>query len=146
VLTQVLLPTYAERLAGDRPGEAGALALRSAFTILLCIVPIVVLLIVFGPWIARLYGPEFANGGAVFAVAFLAAGAMAPYGALTNYLVARQRMWTRLAISLLWTVVLLVSAAILVERGAIGVASAMLIAYVTQVTVTYVYARCLIRS
>jgi hypothetical protein len=32
VLTQVLLPTYAERLAGDRPAEAGNLALRSAWT------------------------------------------------------------------------------------------------------------------
>jgi O-antigen/teichoic acid export membrane protein len=146
VLTQVLLPTYAERLAGDRPAEAGALALRSAFAILLCIAPLVGLLMVFSPWIARLYGPEFANGGAVFAVAFLAAGVMGPYGALTNYLVARQRMWMRFTISLLWTVVLLVGAAILVERGAIGVATATLIAYVTRVTLTYVYARHLMRS
>lgn len=146
VLTQVLLPTYAERLAGARPIEAGNLALRSALIILLCIVPIVALLIAFSPWIARLYGPEFAAGGAIFAIAFLAAGVMAPYGALTNYLVARQRMWTRLAISLLWTVVLLAGAAILVERGAIGVAVATLIAYVTRVTVTYVYARRLMQS
>lgn len=146
VLTQVLLPTYAERLAGARPIEAGNLALRSALIILLCIVPIVALLIAFSPWIARLYGPEFAAGDVVFAIAFLAAGVMAPYGALTNYLVARQRMWTRLAISLLWTVVLLAGAAILVERGAIGVAVATLIAYVTRVTVTYVYARRLMQS
>jgi O-antigen/teichoic acid export membrane protein len=146
VLTQVLLPTYAERLAGARPVEAGNLALRSALIILLCIVPIVALLIAFSPWIARLYGPEFAAGGVVFAIAFLAAGVMAPCGALTNYLVARQRMWTRLAISLLWTVVLLAGAAILVERGAIGVAVATLIAYVTRVTVTYVYARRLMQS
>ena len=146
VLTQVLLPTYAERLAGARPAEAGKLALRSALIILLCIIPIVALLIAFSPSIARLYGSEFADGGAVFAIAFLAAGVMAPYGALTNYLVARQRMWMRFAISLLWTVVLLAGAAILVERGAIGVAVAMLIAYVTRVAVTYVYARRLMRS
>jgi O-antigen/teichoic acid export membrane protein len=146
VLTQVLLPTYAERLAGDRPVEAGNLALRSALIILLCIVPIVGLLITFSPWIARLYGPEFANGGPVFAVVFLAAGVTAPYGALTNYLVARQRMWTRLAISLLWTFTLLAGAAILVEQGAIGIASATLIAYVTRVSVTYGYARYLMRS
>jgi O-antigen/teichoic acid export membrane protein len=146
VLTQVLLPTYAERLAGARPGEAGKLALRSALVILLGAVPIVALLMAFSPWIATLYGPEFASGGAVFAVVFLAAGVMAPYGALTNYLVARQRMWTRLAISLVWTVALLAGAAILVERGAIGVASATLIAYAIRVAVTYVYARRLMRS
>jgi O-antigen/teichoic acid export membrane protein len=141
VLTQVLLPTYAERLAGNRPVEAGSLALRSAFILLLCFAPLVGLLMVISPWIASLYGPEFANGGAVFAVAFAAAGVMAPYGALTNYLVARQRMWSRFAISLLWSVVLLGAAAILVKWGAIGVACATLIAYVTRVIVTYVYAR-----
>jgi O-antigen/teichoic acid export membrane protein len=146
VLTQVLLPTYAERLAGDRPAEAGVLALRSALVTLLCIAPLVGLMMVFSPWIARLYGPEFADGGAVFAVAFLAAGVMAPYGALTNYLVARHRMWMRFTISLVWTAVLLVSAAVLVERGAIGVAVATLIAYMTRVAVTYVYARRLMQN
>jgi O-antigen/teichoic acid export membrane protein len=141
VLTQVLLPTYAERLAGDRPAEAGILALRSAGIIILGIAPIVVLLMLFAPWIASLYGPEFANGGAVFAVAFVAAGVMAPYGALTNYVVARQRMWGRFAMSLLWTAVLLAGSALLVEWGAIGIAYATLGAYVTQTALTYGYAR-----
>jgi O-antigen/teichoic acid export membrane protein len=146
VLTQVLLPTYVERLAGARPSEAGALALRSARTILLCIVPIVALLVLLSPWVARLYGPEFADGNAVFAVVFVAAGIMAPYGALTNYVIARQRMWARFAISLLWIVVLLAGAASLVAWGAIGIACATLIAYTVQVAVTYVYARRLMRS
>jgi O-antigen/teichoic acid export membrane protein len=145
VLTQVLLPTYSERLAGDRPAEAGNLALRSALIITLCIAPVVGLLMALSPWIATLYGPEFANGGAVFAVAFLAAAATAPHGALTNYLVARQRMWMRLGINLLWAAALVGGAAVLVQRGALGVAVAMLIAYVIRVTLTYVYARRLAR-
>ena len=146
VLTQVLLPTYSERLAGDRPAEAGNLALRSALIITLCIAPVVGLLMALSPWIATLYGPEFATGGAVFAVAFLAAATTAPYGALTNYLVARQRMWMRLGINLLWAAALVGGAAVLVQRGALGVAVAMLIAYVIRVTLTYVYARRLIRN
>ena len=145
VLTQVLLPTYSERLAGDRPAEAGNLALRSALIITLCIAPVVGLLMALSPWIATLYGPEFANGGAVFAVAFLAAATTAPYGALTNYLVARQRMWMRLGINLLWAAALVGGAAVLVQRGALGVAVAMLIAYVIRMTLTYVYARRLAR-
>jgi O-antigen/teichoic acid export membrane protein len=146
VLTQVLLPTYSERLAGDRPAEAGALALRSARALMLCIAPIVVLLMLLSPFVAGLHGPEFASGGAVFAVTFLAAGVMAPYGALTNYLVARQRMWMRLGINLLWAAALVGGAAVLVQRGALGVAVAMLIAYVIRVALTYVYARRLIRN
>jgi O-antigen/teichoic acid export membrane protein len=146
VLTQVLLPTYAERLAGERPLEAGSLALRSALTILLCILPVVALMMLFSPWIARLYGPEFADGGTVFAVSFLAAGALAPYGALTNYIIARQRMWTRFAISFVWIVILLAGAALLVDRGALGIAIATLVAYIIQSAVTYGYARHLMRS
>jgi O-antigen/teichoic acid export membrane protein len=104
------------------------------------------LLMLFSPFIAGLYGPEFVNGGAVFAVAFLAAGVLAPNGALTNYLIARQRMWTRFAISLLWLGVLLGGAALLVDWGAIGIACATLVAYTIQATATYVYARRLVRS
>jgi O-antigen/teichoic acid export membrane protein len=145
VLTQVLLPTYSERLAGDRPAEAGNLALRSALIITLCIAPVAGLLMALSSWIAALYGPEFATGGVVFAVTFLAAATTAPYGALTNYLVARQRMWMRLGINLLWATALVGGAAVLVQRGALGVAVAMLIAHVIRVTLTYVYARRLIR-
>jgi O-antigen/teichoic acid export membrane protein len=145
VLTQVLLPTYSERLAGDRPTEAGNLALRSALIITLCIAPVAGLLVALSSWIAALYGPEFATGGAVFAVTFLAAATTAPYGALTNYLVARQRMWMRLGINLLWATALVGGAAVLVQRGALGVAVAMLIAHVIRVTLTYAYARRLIR-
>jgi O-antigen/teichoic acid export membrane protein len=143
---QVLLPTYSERLAGDRPAEAGNLALRSALIITLGIAPFVASLMVLSPLISRLYGPEFATGGAVFAVAFLAAGVSAPYGALTNYLVARERMWVRLSINLLWAAALVGGAAVLVRRGALGVAVAMLIAYVIRGTLTYMYARRLIRN
>jgi EPS I polysaccharide export inner membrane protein EpsE len=146
VLTQVLLPAYVERLAGDRPVEAGALALRSAGIAILCTVPIVTLLMLLSPFIAGLYGAEFASGDAVFAVAFLAACVMAPYGALANYLIACQRMWTRFTLSLVWTIVLLIGAVILVDLGAIGIAWATLIAYVVRVLVTYVYARHLIQS
>jgi O-antigen/teichoic acid export membrane protein len=146
VLTQVLLPAYAERLAGERPAAAGALALRSASALMLCIAPIIALLMLLSTFVAGLYGPEFASGGAVFAVTFLAAGVLAPYGALTNYLVARQRMWMRLGINLLSAAALVGGAAVLVQRGAFGVAVAMLIAYIIRVTLTYVYARRLIRN
>ena len=128
------------------PARPAHLALRSARTILLCIVPIVALLVLLSPWVARLYGPEFADGSAVFAVVSVAAAIMAPYGALTNYVIARQRMWARFAISLLWIVILLAGAALLVAWGAIGIACATLIAYTAQVVVTYLYARPLVRS
>lgn len=144
VLTQVLLPTYSEHLVSDRPIEARRLALRSARLVLLGISPLVALLVVFSPTIAGLYGAEFANGGPVFAAVFLAAGVMSPYGALTNYLVAHQRMWTRFAISILWSATLLVGVFLLVKWGAFGVGLASLFAYTVRATVTYAFVRWLL--
>ena len=63
------------------------------------------------PVIAGLYGPEFRNGAVVFAVLFLTAAIGAPHGALGNYLVADERMWTRFHINLLWAAVLVAGAA-----------------------------------
>jgi hypothetical protein len=54
-------------------------------------------------------------------------------------------MWMRLGINLLWATALVGGAAVLVQRGALGVAVAMLIAHVIRVTLTYAYARRLIR-
>jgi O-antigen/teichoic acid export membrane protein len=146
VLTQVLLPTYADRLAIGRPGEARALALRSAAILLLGISPIIAVLVYLSPFLAALYGPGFAHGGAVFALACLAAGIMAPCGALNNYVIARERMWARLAISLLWSATLLTGAFLLVSWGALGVSIATLVAYAIRVGATYLYAKRLMRA
>ena len=146
VMTQVLLPAYADRLSGDSPSEAGRLALRSAGILLLGTGPVVALLAVLSPAIAALYGSGFADGGPVFAVACAAAGVMAPYGALSNYVVARERMWARLAISLAWSATLLGGAFVLAGWGAIGIGLAMLVAYVVRAGVTYLYARRLMRG
>jgi EPS I polysaccharide export inner membrane protein EpsE len=144
VLTQVLLPTYAERLAGNRRSEARKLAVRSSLLVLLGMALLVVPMVLLSPLIAGLYGSEFRGGATVFATLFLTAAIAAPYGALGNYLVAEERMWVRFQINLLWAVVLVVGAVFLIERGALGVALATLTAYVIQtalITCAYLRAR-----
>jgi O-antigen/teichoic acid export membrane protein len=142
VLTQVLLPTYAEHLAGDRWVEARGLAARSSLVVLLGMALLVAPMLLLSPWIAALYGPEFHSGAAVFAILFVAAAFYAPYGALGNYLVAEGRMWTRFHINLLWAVVLVAGTMLLIERGALGVALATLTAYaIRTVLITCAYLR-----
>jgi O-antigen/teichoic acid export membrane protein len=142
VLTQVLLPTYAERLAGDRQAEARRLATRSFLLVLLGTALLVTPMLLVSPWIAGLYGPEFHSGAAVFGLLFVAAAFYAPYGALGNYLVAEERMWTRFQLNLLWAVVLAGGTMLLIERGALGVALATVTAYaIRTVLITCAYLR-----
>jgi O-antigen/teichoic acid export membrane protein len=141
VLTQVLLPTYAERLAGDRRHEARRLAARSSLAVLLGMGLLIAPMIVASPWIAGLYGTEFRNGAGVFAALFVTAAIAAPYGAMGNYLVAEERMWTRLRINLLWALILVAGAVLLIDHGALGVALAALAAYGVRTVLTYFYLR-----
>ena len=142
VLTQVLLPTYAERLAGDRRPEARRLAVRSSFAVLLGMALLVVPMALLSPLIAGMYGAGFRSGAAVFAALFLTAAIAAPYGALGNYLIAEERMWTRFHINLLWAVVLVAGAVVLIDRGALGVALATLTAYLFRTAlITCAYLR-----
>jgi O-antigen/teichoic acid export membrane protein len=132
VLTQVLLPIYSERLDGNRRPEARRLAVRSTLAVLLGMALLVTPMVLLSPSIAGLYGAEFRNGAAVFAVLFLTAVLAAPYGALGNYLVAEERMWTRFHINLLWAVVLVAGTVVLIEQGALGVTLATLTAYAVR--------------
>jgi EPS I polysaccharide export inner membrane protein EpsE len=142
VLTQVLLPTYAVRLANDRRPEARRLALSSSIAVLSGMTLLVAPMIVLSPWIAGLYGAEFRAGTAVFSALFVTAAIAAPYGSLGNYLVAEERMWTRFYINLAWAIVLVVGTLLLIERGALGVALATLAAYVIRtLLISYAYLR-----
>jgi O-antigen/teichoic acid export membrane protein len=144
VLTQVLLPIYSERIAGDRQLQAGRLALRSAHAVVLGMALLVVPMALASPSIAGLYGAEFRSGAAVFAVLFLTAAIGAPAGVLGNYLAAEERMWTRFHINLVWAAALMPGALLLIERGALGVALAGLMAYAVRTALTYACVRRLV--
>jgi O-antigen/teichoic acid export membrane protein len=141
VLTQILLPIYSEHLTGDRRAEARRLAARSTLIVLLGMALLVAPMVLVSPLIAGLYGAEFRSGAPVFAMLFLTAAIAAPWGALGNYLAAEQRMWTRFHIHVVWATVLVAGAVLLIERGALGVALAMLSAYAVRTALTYAYLR-----
>jgi O-antigen/teichoic acid export membrane protein len=141
VLTQVLLPVYARRLANEHPAATAPLAIKSAHIVALGVTPMIAVLVVLSPWIAALYGPGFVGHADVFVCLLVAAGVAAPQGALTNYLVARGRMWTRFAIMVLWAALLVGGTLLLIDHGAFGVAIASLVAYSARTLLTYVFVR-----
>ena len=141
VLTQVLLPIYSSGLSNPGNDEPAKLALRSGHLITIVAIPVVAAMVLLSPFIAALYGPEFADHGAVFVLMFAAAGVAAPSGALTNFLVARDYMWTRLTINIIWGIIIIGMAFFLIDYGARGLAFAAFVSYGIRTWLTYIVVR-----
>ena len=95
--------------------------------------PVAVLIVVMSPLILRLYGRQFAAGELVL-VLFVLAGTLQAISAVGGQvLMSRGKAWLALCLNLGWACVFLGTAALLCPRfGAIGLASAYLLSYLSH--------------
>ncbi|MGI9418057.1 MAG: oligosaccharide flippase family protein [Geminicoccaceae bacterium] len=139
VITQTILPILSDQVGdGDRRG-ARSLALKSAGIMLVLVALVAAPLMLASPLITAAYGPEFKAGVWVFVVMLSAAVAAAPQGILGNFLAAENRFWLRFRLNLLWAVCYLAAAWPLVNDGALGLATALLIAYAVRTLATLIF-------
>jgi O-antigen/teichoic acid export membrane protein len=145
IIGQVSLPILSER-CGNVGYRAMAQMLKSLILItLIVLIPFTIFVCLFSPFIMHLYGPDFTNGWPVLIlVAFTAVllGLSLPIG---NIIAASGRMWVGFLMNTGWAIILIVSAGILLQWGALGLAAAFLIAYLVHMTWTYWYAMKIIR-
>lgn len=79
--------------------------------------------------ILALYGEEYAGGRAAFCVFIVAVALQASQAPAIMVMQARGFIWSNLALNIAWAVLLLATAAALVERGALGLAVANLVGF-----------------
>ncbi len=139
VITQTILPILSEQVSAGGRTEARHLALRSAAIMLVLVALIALPLMVGSPLIASAYGPDFADGALVFILMFAVAITAAPQGILSNYLAAENRFWLRFRLNVLWAICYLIAAYSLVSHGAVGLTSAMIIAYAVRTLATLLH-------
>jgi O-antigen/teichoic acid export membrane protein len=124
-----VLPVLSERLGEGDTGGARKV-LRAAVAMNAAVVlPIAVLGAIASPWIMRMYGPAFAAAWPTLAVVLATAAVVAVLNPIGTVLAAAGRLWIGFLMNSGWAVVFLVLTVILVRTGALGVASARLIAY-----------------
>lgn len=86
------------------------------------------------PWIAAVYGPTYSDMAPVLILIAFVSVLRVLGGTIGNFIASIDEMWWAVAFNLLWTVTLIIGAYLLVDRGALGLAMAYLIAYAAQAT------------
>lgn len=140
MLGSVLLPVLSEQL-GQSKRQQSLRVLAIAIKINLLVVgPLVLVAVAASPQIMTLYGSAFARGWTTMAVVLLTAGLMSVNMPIGHVLAAPGRMWVGLAMNAGWALAFLLGTALLIPHGALGLATARLIAYVLHTIWVYAFA------
>lgn len=129
VIEQVTLPLISERLAADDDQQSRKLLSLSIKVNALMVGPLIALGCLASPLIIRLYGRDFQNSSTVLVVVLITAGLAAIQAPVGQLLAASDRMWLGFLMNMGWAVTILIATGALINRGAIGLALARMIAY-----------------
>jgi O-antigen/teichoic acid export membrane protein len=129
VLGQAALPMLSQQfIEGDRVRFkkllTSAIAMNAGV-----IVPIVIIGAFLSPVIMRSYGPGFSGEWPTLIMVLVAAGLLAVQTPVGHVIAASSRMWLGLMMNAGWGLAFLGSATLLIGYGALGVATARVIAY-----------------
>lgn len=130
ILARVVLPTQVEVAADPRAGRD--YARRQARHALWMTLPPALLIALASPLIMLLYGPGFASGWPVLVVLMLTIVAQAPSGVIQNHLVANGRSAGVLRINIVWGALTLTLTYVLLDHGALGLATALLASQIVR--------------
>ncbi len=141
IIGQIITPILSEQL-GEGNHQSSMKALKAAMFISgLVAVPLALILAVLSPWIMRQYGTAFANGWPVLLVVLATASLLAIQSPVGNVIAASGRMWLGTLMNAGWGIAVIASIWLLLPLGALGLASAFLIAYVIHCIWTFWFAR-----
>jgi len=141
-----VLPVLLERVGqGDARGARMVLGAAVAMNTAV-VVPIVAGASLASPWIMEMYGKEFGAAWHTLVVVLITAGLVAATTPVGNLFAAAERLWLAVLMNSGWAILFLVATLFLVKWGALGVATARLIAYVIHVGWTLWFALSFLRA
>lgn len=143
---KIVLPVLTEALTA-KGSKAGANVLRIGMLANAAIVcPFALALSVGAPFLMKLYGDSFSAEWPVLAVTVTTASLVAIQMPVGSILAASGRMWLGALMNLGWAVAYVTGSWLLRDRGAIGIAAALLVAYVIHAVWTFSFAARRLRS
>jgi O-antigen/teichoic acid export membrane protein len=146
VIGGVALPLLAEQVSTGDKARSMHLLIKSIKTNAVIALPLVAAGCLLSPYIMLAYGPTFRAEWPTLIATLLSAGALAVQIPVGWLIAASGRMWTGFLLNVGWSVVFIGSAWLLLGWGALGLASAQLLAYGAQGICAFAYASFLLRS
>jgi O-antigen/teichoic acid export membrane protein len=146
VMAQSLMPVLSERMGVNDITRSTKLLFVSITISVASTLPFVILGSLLSRHIMGAYGEDFIRDWPTLVVSLATCAVVAAQVPVGTMIAASGRMWLGFYMNLLWAIVFLVMAWLLVQWGAIGLASARFFAYTAQGICACVYAVVLVRG
>jgi len=140
VLTMPAITLMSSSIGANQISTTQKIYLKTTLLNGILLLPVVILLSIYSPWVMKAYGQEFTSGWQVMILLMgvtLLLGIMSPTG---NLIISAGKMWLGFLMNSGWAIVLILSTYYLVHLGAKGLALAYLIAYGVHTSWTFGYA------
>ncbi len=146
VIGAVVLPMLSER-HGANDGKGSTKLLRVSIGLsAAATLPVALIACFLSPYIMALYGSDFRSEWPTLAISLFTAVIFAIQLPVGDLIAASSRMWVGFVLNLVWSLVFLTATWLLLERGAAGLATARLLAYVAQAILSFIYASFVIKQ
>ena len=132
MIAQSVMPILSERIGVNDSGSSAKVVSASIKITALMTLPFVIVGSLVSKYIMGAYGAEFVGDWPVLVVSLITCIVVAIQVPVGNLVAASGRMWDGLGMNLLWAVVFLVATWCSLGWGALGLASARLLAYTAQ--------------
>jgi O-antigen/teichoic acid export membrane protein len=132
LLGQVVLPMLSESMGASNDACSRRILQLTVAANLAVVVPLVLVASLASPWLMSLYGASFAPSWPVLTISLATAGLLAVQSPVSQALNAEGRLWTVFLMNLGWAVIFVGLNFLLIDRGANGLATARLVAYLFQ--------------
>ena len=132
LLGQVVLPMLSESMGANNDVRSQRILQLTVLANAAVVVPLVLVGSLASPWLMSLYGEGFAPSWQMLVISLITAGVLAVQSPISQSLNAEGRLWTTLFLNLGWAAVFVGLTFCFIDRGATGLVSARLIAYLFQ--------------
>jgi O-antigen/teichoic acid export membrane protein len=146
VLGSALLPLLSERLGDDDKESSTRLLVLMMKVNGAVLIPCGLVICVFSPFIMRVYGGGYKGAWPTLIAVSATAVVMGVITPVGDIITASSKMWTGFAMNAGWALIFILATISLVHWGAVGLASARLIAYIIHAGWTLGFAYWVVRS
>ncbi len=130
LLGQVMLPVLSERLGQKETNQSIKTLVFAIKANIALVLPLVLLASIASPYIMGLYGEGFRGGWPTLVVVLLTTGLVAAQAPVGQIITASGKMWIAFAMNIGWALIFILGTLLLVDKGALGLATARAVGYI----------------